>query len=470
MTAIDSVFGDLMASAEKEFGKGKVIAADALHDTMSGVTCPLAWAYFNGGGDVLPCGRVVGGDGPPGMFKSTLAMEHGRWVLKAGGVVVLVDTEEKTSDTLTRSLMFDLDPEVRKRFRYAKAKTTDEAQQLINFFKEKAKEFRKNLKPEQQFPMLVIWDSLTGAVTEGQLTKLEKEGSAATRAFPEQALQISNFYKSYTVDDAFFTLLHVQHAKKNNDPNAVGDDEFVPNGGLEPKYKSTYHFRMTSVRDIESQEWAGKQVSMKMIKSGIGENHRRMPLRVLWKHVWIEVPVMEEKSEGKWKVTPDPTGKKVDVDVAMAIYDSAKQALEPGQCDALMDFFGVLAKTVPTSCPLPLLERKKLQQTWFDWGWTLGNLLVELKYGEGLYAAEKKELGATLDFTQVSKDVVKSKEVFGDTEEHSLTEFGNKIEQMPEIVEKLKGFLGITKYQTVAQYATTHAPQVTKGKKKDEKK
>jgi heme-degrading monooxygenase HmoA len=434
---------------------------------MCGVPCPLAWAYFSGGGDVLPCGRVVGGDGPPGMFKSTLAMEHGRWVLQAGGVVVLVDTEEKTSDTLTRSLLYDLEPDVRKRFRYAKAKTTDEAQQLINFFKEKAKDFRKNLKPEQQFPMLVIWDSLTGAVTEGQLTKLEKEGSAATRAFPEQALQISNFYKSYTVDDAFFTLLHVQHAKKNNDPNAVGDDEFVPNGGLEPKYKSTYHFRMTSVRDIESQDWAGKQVSMKMIKSGIGENHRRMPIRVLWRHRWVEVPVTESKGDGKWKIVADPTGKKITPDEALVLYDGAKQALEPEQCEALLNFLGLLAKNPPSSCPAPQLERRKLQQTWFDWGWALGNLLVELKYGEGLYAAEKKELSATLDFTQVSKDVVKSKEVFGDAEEHSLSEFGTKIESMPEIVEKLKGFLGITKYQTVEDYAATHTAQVSSRKKKD---
>jgi len=464
VTAIDSVFSDLLADAEKKFGKGKIIAADALHDTMSGVPCPLAWAYFNGGGDVLPCGRVVGGDGPPGMFKSTLAMEHGRWVLKAGGYVVLVDTEEKTSDTLTRSLLYNLEPEVRKRFRYAKAGSTDEAQKLINFFKDKAKELRKSLKADQQFPILVIWDSLTGAVTEGQLAKLDKEGSAATRAFPEQALQISNFYKSYTVDDAFFTLLHVQHAKKNNDPNAVGDDEFVPNGGLEPKYKSTYHFRMTSVRDIESQEWAGKQVSMKMIKSGIGENHRRMPIRVLWRHVWVQIPLMEQKGE-KWKITPDPTGKKCKAAEAAAIYEDAKQALDPEQCDALLEFLGAAETST-----LPLMERKRLQQTWFDWGWTLGNLLLELKYGETLYDAEKKELGKTLDFTKGdTKDTVYSKEVFGNGEEYTLTEFGNKIEESPEIVSKLKAFLGITKYQTVGEYAMTHKPNAAKPRKEKEK-
>jgi hypothetical protein len=462
---MDPIFADLFADADKKFGKGKIIAIDSLHDTMCGFPCPIVWGYANGGADVVPCGRVIGGDGPPGMFKSSLAMEHAIWCLNAGGFVVLVDTEEKTSDTMTRSLLYRLPPEVRKRFRYVKAGSIDEAQKLINYFKDKAKEFRKNLKPHQQFPILMIWDSLTGNATEGQQAKIEKEGSAATRAFPEQALQISNFYKSYTVDDAFVTLMHIQHAKKNNDPNAVGDDEFIPNGGLEPKYKATYHFRMTSVKDIESQDWAGKEVRMKMIKSGLGENHRKIQIRVLWRHVWVDVPQFEEKGEGKWKVIPDPTGRKLKLDEAIALYDQATQALEPEQCDLLLAFMGLGAKNPPETCQAPLLERKRLQQTWFDWGWSLANLLIEMKYGELLYAGDKKALSELLDFTKgESKDMVKSKEVFGDNEERTFTEFGEAIEKNPEIAKKVKAFLTITHYQGVQEHAENNEARPAKKK------
>jgi hypothetical protein len=395
-------------------------------------------------------------------------MEHAIWFINAGGFVLLVDTEEKTSDTLAMSIMYRLSASARKRFQYAKAGSITEAQELINFFKEKAKEFRKGLKPEQQFGILVIWDSLTGNATEDQQAKVKKEGSAPVRAFPEQALQISNFYKSYTVDDAFITLMHVQHAKKNNDPNAVGDDEFIPNGGLEPKYKASYHFRMTSVKDIESQDWAGKQVRVKMIKSSLGENHRQLVLRVLWRHVWVDVPQFEEKSEGKYKVLPDPTGKVIKIEEAMALADQAVQALEPSQCEVFQDYIGINKKEIPETIVAPLCERKRLQQTWFDWGWSLGNLLHDMKYGELLYAGDKKALAELLDFTEGETGFVVSKEVFGDKEQHSFMDFGEAIEKNPEIVKKLKAFMAVTHYPTVQEFAAEH--EASPERKKKEKK
>lgn len=463
---VDSVFADLVADTNKKFGAEKVISIDTLNSYMYGFPCPLAWSYAIGGSDVVPCGRVFGGDGPPKHYKSTLSMEHGRWVLQAGGVVVLVDTEDKTSDTLARSLLWNLEPEVRKRFRYVKAASIEAAEELVTFFKKKAIEFRSTLPPEMQFPVFVIWDSLTGAGTEGQNDKVNKEGSAEVRGFSEQAMSISKFYKSMSFDDSVFNLMHVQHAKPNNDPYALLDDRMIPNGGTEPKFKATYHYRMTKVKDIKSEHWMGKEISMFMLKSSLGADHRELTLRVLWRHEWVDVPAFS--ADGKVCRDGDKT---MTPEEAVVFYDACKGALPPESCVELMKFFGLLAAKPPEKCPKPATDRQRFQQTWFDWDWTLGKLLCDLMYEENeLYADDKKALRAIIPFTKGAVGYVVSKKLFGDDDDHDFSEFGKRITEDPELTKELKKFWGITHYQSFHEYVQNHTARPKEKSKKEKEK
>lgn len=444
---MDSVFADLLADTNKKFGDNKVFSIDELNAHMCGIPCPLAWQYVIGGSDKIPMGRVFGGDGPSKHFKSSVSMEHGVWVLKAGGVVILVDTEEKTSDTLTRSLMYDLDPEDRKRFLYVKATSMEEAEGYVTHFKKRAKEYREKLAPADQFPMLVIWDSLTGSATEGQNEKVDKEGNAAVRQFSEQAMSLSNYYKTLSFDDAFFSLMHVQHAKKSQDQYALKDDMWVPNGGTEPKFKSTFHYRMEKVTDVEWNGWTGKDLKLFMMKSSLGEDHRELTLRILWKHEWVQVPQFDDKGKifkGEGTMRPE----------AAAIYfEEVKGALEPAQCEVLIGFLGLDKDKLPEECPKPVTEKLRIQKTWFDWDYSLGHLIFTLLGEKGLTGDEKDELKKIFPITEGNKGFVKSKKLFGDDEPRDFHAFGKFIMETPELLDTLTRFWGITHYQSVKEYA-----------------
>lgn len=444
---MSSVFAELLADTNRKFGDDKVFSIDELNAHMCGIPCPLAWQYVIGGSDKIPMGRVFGGDGPSKHFKSSVSMEHGIWVLKAGGVVILVDTEEKTSDTLTRSLMYDLDPEDRKRFLYVKATSMEEAQGYVTHFKKKAKDYREKLAPEDQFPMLVIWDSLTGAATEDQSAKVDKEGNAPVRQFSEQAMSLSSYYKTLSFDDAFFSLMHVQHAKKSQDQYALKDDIWIPNGGTEPKFKSTFHYRMEKVTDVEWNGWTGKDLKLFMMKSSLGEDHRELTLRILWRHEWVEVPQFDEKGKilkGEGTLKPED---------AAIYFEQVKGALEPAQCDVLTAFLGLDKDKVPVECPKPVTAKLRIQKTWFDWEYSLGHLIFMLCGDKGLTGEEKDELKKLLPHAEGNKGYVKSKKLFGDDEPRDLHGFGKHILETPELVDALTRFWGITKYQGFKEYA-----------------
>lgn len=454
---MNPVFAKALEGAKKKFGESHVHAADSLNESMFGVSCPTAWGWVIGGSDKVPIRRVIGCDGKSGSYKSFLFMEHSRWWLRDGGLVAIDDTEEKTSDTMICGTLFREPPELRCNYAYVKATSVEQAEEVITYFRHVAKEqVATNHDPEQRAPWLIIWDSLTGRDTKEAQAKIVKEGSAAVRAFAEAASSIARYYKNLSFGDELFTLAHVQHVSKNMDDKAMGDDKLTPKGGDEPRYASTYHFRVLRTKDIQSAEWQGKELTVKMIKSSLGPDKRKLDVRVLWKYVWIDAPIFSGTWDGgdrKIELTDMP----MSFEEAQTYYDWTQQCL-PGR-DALLlrEVLKLDAKPKkakegeepPPHCKWPNTERIRFQQTWWDWDWALGNLLVHgIKYKEKQYAQEKKDLDETLFFVKgTNNNSVKCKELWGDEEFRTLEEFGRDIQANEEIHSKIKAFLGITHYK-----------------------
>jgi len=448
---LDKAFSELLAGAKERFGEHSVYVAADHNEYITGIPCPLSWAWFTGGADVVPLGRILGCDGKSGAGKSALMYEHCKWWIRSGGAAVIIDTEEKTSDTLLTSLLFDLTVEERRRLLYMKAGSIEEAQAMVMYYRERAKMF-KEFKAEERIPLFVLWDSLVGRATDDQQTKIEKEGSAASREYPQEAMSIAKFYKALKFEGRLLTIAHVQHAKKNTDPNAMGDDEWKAAGGDQPRFSSTYHFRTLFTRDIESEQWQGRVLNLKNIKSGLGPNHRKLQVRYLWRYVPVTMPLFDDGPDG-------PEVKLTDAEIsredAQLFYDACTWALKPSYCDAL---YKALQLDVPpepedakvkTKRFLPVSEECRKQQTWFDWDWALGNLLVEMRYGDLLFAKDKEGLGDVLHFVADSgKKEVKCEALFGDKEMHSVTEFGHAVENNPEVRDALRRFLGIQHYKS----------------------
>lgn len=454
-SVLDKVYASLLTGAQEKFGKAGVYVASDHTSYITGVPCPMAWGWFIGGSNVVPLSRIIGCDGRSGAGKSALMMEHCRWWLLNGGIVVLIDTEEKVSGTLLRSFVWDLPVAVRRYFICQPANSVEEAEEIITYYRNKSKELL-DLPPDQRVPLLVLWDSLTGKSTEAQQEKLAKEGSAAAKEYPQETASIARFYKNLVFDGRLLTVAHVQHAKKNIDPDAVGDDEWKTAGGDQPRFSSTYHFRTLTTKDIECEEWAGKQLSLKCIKSGLGDNHRWLKVRFLWNFVPVECP--QFGADGELVLTDGQLTKAQ----AITLFNGAQQALSPHECDVLLAALKLtqvdlalpaedVAK-LPTGphCVAPLVKTIQFQHTWFDWSWSLGNLLYEMKYEDKhLYRAQKLVLDETLHFVGVDGGKrIKCEALWGDDEPRSVSDFGRAVEAHPEIGDAVRRFLRITSYKS----------------------
>ena len=465
---INPVFAQALSSAQTKFGENNVYLADEHNAHIFGFECPTAWGYLIGGSDKVPLRRVIGCDAPSGFFKSCLMMEHGRWALREGCLLVIVDTEEKVSDTMVCSMLFREHPNVRLNYAYAHAGSVEQAQEYIMHFKGVAK--KQSLETSDTTtlaPWFVVWDSLTGRDTKDSQAKLEKEQSAAVRAYADAASSIARFYKNLHFGDEMLTLAHVQHVGKNMDEKAKGDEEWKPKGGDEPKYAATYHFRVTSVSNVQCAEWQGKELTIKCIKSGLGPDKRYLRSRVLWKYVWVDLPTIDGD-----QVQPNDSAT-MTYDEALSYYEWTQQALSGKNAYVLREYLNIDNppkddKRDQPHCQWPVTERIRFQQTWWDWDWALGNLLVHgIKYNDKTYAQDKQHLDETLLFIKGSnKNSVKCEELWGDTEFRTLEEFGAAIEANHEIRKRVRAFLGITHYKGFREIDLPKPSKARTGRKK----
>lgn len=447
--SVHPVLAQALKSAQEKFGENNVYVADEHKKNIFGFSCPMPFGWLIGGTDKIPLRRVVGVDGVSGAGKSVLMMEQGRWALQEGAIVVLVDTEEKVSDTLVCGLLFREDVNVKMNYVYAKATSVEQAQEFITHFKtHAAKSLDLNADPSQRVAWYFVWDSLTGKDTKGAQDKIAKEGSAATKAFADAANSIARYYKGLSFGDELVTLAHVQHVGKNMDDKALGDDELIPKGGNEPKYAASYHLRMASVKRISGANWEGKEVTIKCVKSSLGPDKRRLIARWMWEFVWIDQPVFDGFGDDR-VIIPNEAAEPMDRKLAEEYFQWTQQALSGRDTLLLKEFLG-LDDEKREKFPWPMTERIKFQKTWWDWDWTLGNLLVHgMKYNDKTSAAEKKMLDdEVLYFVKGSNaNSVKCEALTGDDRILTLGEFGKMIAENPEVKKRVASFLGITHYQ-----------------------
>jgi hypothetical protein len=338
---------------------------------------------------------------------------------------------------------------------------------MVMYYKAKATKMLE-LPEHQRFPMYIVWDSLTGSDTEAAQEKVAKEGSAAEKGYSGAASSISKFYKSLVFDKSLLTLGHVQHAKKSMDSNALGDDQLISSGGDEPRFKASYHFRVTSAKDIDTAGFTGKELRMKCIKCGFGPDKRKIMIRIQWQYVWVDMPEFERNESGVPTAIVPGTEALPAAEVE-GYYQHNQQALSSTEAAMLKEYLEVGSGKDVTR---PQCQPLRFQQMWVNWDWSLGNFLMQCKYEEGLFAEERKELDTVLYFVQAGSNV-KCEELFGDDEPRTVEEFGRAIAANKPVYEKLRRFLGIVSYQDIREVtakaaAEAEAPTKGKGKRKKE--
>ena len=249
-----SIMDSFTAAAEKELGKGSIYKSDGKTRHI-GVPLPSFSFEFLLGSNVLWLGASYGLAGPTQSFKSSLAMELMRGMLRIGGRGVTVETEGgKISDLMIESLLGDL----RKNHKIMPATSVEEAQDNLTFV---LKWFKSSF-PKNDTLLCLMLDSLFGSAGEEKKTKLEKEGHGG-RAFPLEALLWSQWLQvqSPRLSGLPMILMFVNHLKGKMD----GDGWRHPGGDAQDFY-STVYMHVVRTGSYDGADMAITSVRIRTVK------------------------------------------------------------------------------------------------------------------------------------------------------------------------------------------------------------
>lgn len=290
---VDDFVTEALAANVQHFGVEKCYVAAEHRRTFTIVPIPhlcLQWLIEANG---WPLGRVTQSGGQFGTQKSTFIFQMIKWYLAAGGTAMLIDTENKTSDTLLRSIIpdeyFDVTNPRSKRFQIFRARTVNEWQQMLIKQQQFIKEKVEALGRKPNFPMFWAVDSMLGASSEEGLEQLQVEGEAKGRGYSDMPILISQFLRA--MPESLLGLpitLHMSHHEKP----AIGGHGMSRAGGKAPDFYATLDLQfkrggvsaMGKSMEFSRVAYQAKNITLCVRKSSMGSDvDKEMTVAFCWR-------------------------------------------------------------------------------------------------------------------------------------------------------------------------------------------
>ena len=292
---VDDFVGAALEASASHFGKEHCYVAAEHQKTFTVVPIRplcLQWMIESNG---WPLGRLTQSGGPFGTHKSTFIFQLIRWYLEAGGMAVLIDTENKTSDTLMRSMIpaeyFDPEDPRSKRFQVFRARTVNEWQRMISMQKELISTKVEQLGRKPNFPIFWAVDSMRGATSAEGLEQIKSEGEAGGRGYSDIPILISQFMSS--MPDSLIGLPITMHMSHHEKPG-MGQPGMVRAGGKAPDFYATLDIQfsrggvtaMGKSREFDRADMQAKNIEMSIRKSSMGSDvGKDIAVSFCWKFV-----------------------------------------------------------------------------------------------------------------------------------------------------------------------------------------
>ena len=306
--------------AQKAFEKAESIATKggvymaADHEAKQvGFRIPVfALRYLINNG-VWPLQRMSSCGGPPKGHKSSFAYQLQRWVLDAGGLVTHIETENKATSDIQRSLVGPkyMDPASPDKWRltFVNTKTINEWQQIISGSLSELKTMCEASNSKPSVPIMYNVDTLMGTDTEEAMTRIQDTGEAQGRGFGDAAIIISKYLRATSsLLYGYPVFLHFTHQEKNSIGMVGGKTRA---GGMAPDFYTSIDLQFslggssaysTSYK-IERVDVSGFNVKMKVRKSSIGPGDREIVVPFVWRYSSVEVPAtktMRRQQDFQW--------------------------------------------------------------------------------------------------------------------------------------------------------------------------
>jgi len=260
-----SVMDSLITAAEKSLGPGAIFEKNTKKTRHVGIPLPSFSFEFLIGSNVLCLGHSYGLAGPSQSYKSSLAIELTRHVLRLGGYGTTIETEGgKISEVMIDSILGDL----RKHHELMLRATVEEAQDALTF----VVGWLEKTFPKKDTLFALMLDSLFGPPGEEKRKQILKEGHAS-RSYPIEALLWSSWLQTFSpgLTRLPIVFLFVNHLKKDTD----GGNWRHP-GGDAQDFHSTVYFHVSRIRSYEGADVAIKQMQIRTVKNSFMLEGRRI--------------------------------------------------------------------------------------------------------------------------------------------------------------------------------------------------
>ncbi len=199
------------------------------------------------GNTVLPFGFIYSLSAPAGSGKSTLSWEIGTWFMKQDGWVSIIENENKLLRDLAASVI-RAKKLSESQFKVSTADSFDALQHLGMTSCKIEEEFCKK-KKNKDYPLLTVFDSVTGNDTEQAQIKVVSEHGVAQQSFSNVAWASTKFLQTYPamVSKLPMVVLAIRHVSEQlNGTGQYAQKIYSSKGGKAWDYRSKGTFLLTN--------------------------------------------------------------------------------------------------------------------------------------------------------------------------------------------------------------------------------
>jgi len=299
---IDEVQKKQLAAAKKAKKDPRTVgivgfAGEQMDEMLVGIPLyPLCLRYLFDC-DVVPLHRLVNIFGFYQSAKSTMAFELAKWVLAVGGVAAVIDTEQKFSPSLYKSLVGE---DGYRRSALLEAETIEEAEarmtDAINFLRRK--------DPDDRVVKIVILDSISGSGGQESSEKIKEQGFADGRGYDAMAAagSLTKYFKRLSSDSLNMSVIFVTTNHMKERTKKVGQTTIIEKyhpGASAQDFHANWNLEMSRKGDLKEVEGGGyRELFMKVEKNSSSFSSRSIQTRV---NYWRDPDTQEQTTWFDWE-------------------------------------------------------------------------------------------------------------------------------------------------------------------------
>jgi RecA/RadA recombinase len=255
-------------------------------DPLIGLPLPSLAARYLLQANIFPLSRLTQLRGEFSSGKSAFLLEIMRWFHMYGGGGILIDTENKGSETMLRG-MFGHNPQHIARTKVTTAASVEEWQsKYMGYCKAIHAQIDAANAPDRVIPICIGVDSISAVEVDRRVEKVAEEGHAAA-GHPYLARNLSDFMRTALVPTLRhypIALVATNHLKEEINSMGFGPPKKYAPGGASLDYYPTLILDMqkASMKSVTSGRAEGQAVRLIATKNNLGAPGRRLVVNLLW--------------------------------------------------------------------------------------------------------------------------------------------------------------------------------------------